>query len=50
MLGLNIPTRGKYKLIKGKKYYFWETTAPGYKVGYLHPESQNISKWYLALK
>ena len=50
MLGLNIPTRGKYKLIRGKKYFFWETTAPGYKLGYLHPESQNISKWYVALK
>lgn len=50
MIGINIPTYGKYKLINGKKYYFWETTANGWSVGVLPPDNWNISKWYLALK
>jgi hypothetical protein len=50
MIGINIPAYGKYKLINGKKYYFWETTAKGFTLGVLPPDSWNISKWYLALK
>ena len=50
MIGINLPTYGKYKLINGKKYYFWETTAKGFTVGVLPPDSWNISKWFLALK
>ena len=50
MIGINIPAYGKYKLINGKKYYFWETTNSGWSVGVLPPENWNISKWYLALK
>ena len=26
MIGINLPAYGKYKMINGKKYYFWETT------------------------
>ena len=50
MIGINIPAYGKYKLINGKKYYFWETTNSGWSVGVLPPKSWNISKWHLALK
>jgi hypothetical protein len=50
MIGINIPAYGKYKLINGKKYYFWETTNSGWSVGVLPPENWNISKWHLALK
>ncbi len=50
MIGINIPAYGKYKLINGKKYYFWETTNTGWSVGKLPPKNWNISKWYLALK
>ena len=50
MIGINLPTYGKYKLINGKKYYFWETTAQGWELGVLPPENWDISKWYLALK
>lgn len=50
MIGINLPTYGKYKIINGKKYYFWETTAQGWELGVLPPENWDISKWYLALK
>lgn len=50
MLGINVPSRGKYKLVNGKKYFFCETTYPGWKIGVLPPDTQNISKWYVALK
>lgn len=50
MIGINIAVYGKYKLINQKKYYFWETTNKGWNVGVLPPESNDISKWYLALK
>ena len=50
MIGINLPTYGKYKLINGKKYYFWETTAQGWELGVLPPDNWDISKWYLELK
>ena len=50
MIGINLPTYGKYKIINGKKYYFWETTAQGWELGVLPPDWWDISKWYLALK
>ena len=50
MIGINLPTYGKYKIINGKKYYFWETTAQGWELGVLPPDNWDISKWYLALK
>lgn len=50
MIGINLPSYGKYKLINGKKYFFWETTADGWELGILPPENWDINKWYLALK
>ena len=50
MIGINLPMYGKYKMISGKKYYFWETTSKGFTAGVLPPDNWNISKWFLALK
>ena len=50
MIGINLPTYGKYKLINGKKYYFWETTGQGWELGVLPPDNWDISKWDLVLK
>lgn len=50
MIGINLPSYGKYKLINGKKYFFWETTSDGWELGILPPKNWDINKWYLALK
>jgi len=50
MLGLNIPgARGMYKNYNGKKYYFWETTQLGPKLGELQREIGNINYWKITL-
>ena len=50
MIGINLPSSGKYKIINGKKYFFWETTGVGWEMGMLPPDNWDISKWSLALK
>ena len=50
MIGVNLPAYGDFKLINGKKYFFWETTNTGWVIGDLPPGNKDISKWYLALK
>jgi hypothetical protein len=47
LLGINISTRGDYKKLNGKKYYFLETTYPGWSIGKLPPEFRNKSYWYI---
>ena len=47
LLGINISTRGDYKKLNGKKYYFLETTYPGWAVGNLPPEFRNKSYWII---
>ena len=50
MLGLSIPgARGVYKQYKGKKYYFWETTNTGYRLGELEREMGNLNFWNVEL-
>jgi hypothetical protein len=49
MLALNIPAQGDYLRYEGKKYYFWETTATGWAIGMLPPESNNKNYWKIAL-
>lgn len=49
IIGLNIPSSGRYKYYRGKRYYTWETTSIGYKVGMLPPSFSNIDKWYVAI-
>jgi hypothetical protein len=49
MLALNIPAQGEYLRHNGKKYYFWETTAKGWSIGMLPPDTNNKSYWKIAL-
>ena len=49
IIGLNIPSSGRYKYYKGKRYYTWETTAKGYDLGILPADFSNIKYWYVAL-
>ncbi|WP_138658258.1 hypothetical protein [Maribacter algarum] len=49
VIGLNIPSTGKYKTHNTKKYYFVETTARGCPIGYLPNDVSNISYWKFAL-
>jgi hypothetical protein len=48
MLGINLPANGHYLIHKGKKYYFWETTAKGYTLGMIPPEYQR-DDWAFSL-
>lgn len=45
MVGLNINTTGTYKTYKGKKYYFIESTYPGWNIGDLPSQMGNTSYW-----
>jgi hypothetical protein len=47
MLGVNISTRGNYKISNGKKYYFLETTYPGWSIGDLPPDFKNKRFWFV---
>jgi hypothetical protein len=47
MLGVCLPTRGTYKTYAGKKYYFLETTYPGWHIGELPPDFNITRYWYL---
>ena len=48
MLGVRISTRGDYKKYNGKKYYFLETTYPGWAIGELPPDFKNKRFWYIS--
>ncbi len=47
MLGVSISRGGQFKSIKGKKYYFLETTYPGWQIGDLPPEFKNKKFWFI---
>ena len=47
MLGINLSGGGEYKTLNGKKYYFVETTYPGWGIGTLPPDFKNKRYWYL---
>jgi hypothetical protein len=49
ILGVNLPSYGKFKEHNGKKYYVWETTAPGFKIGLLPKKISDISKWDIVI-
>lgn len=48
MIGLNIPSSGRYKYYRGKRYYTWETTNTGWRLGLLPPDQSNINYWQVA--
>ncbi len=49
MLALNTRGTGDHLKYKGKNYYFWETTAKGWPMGMLPPNTNNINYWKIAL-
>ena len=49
MLLLDIPSTGEYLEHNLNRYYFWETTAKGWKSGVLPPEVNNINYWEIVL-
>lgn len=47
MLGIAINARGNFKSQSGKNYYFVETTYPGWGIGDIDPEMNDLSLWYV---
>ena len=47
MLGVSVAGRGQFKTFNGKKYYFLETTYPGWDIGVLPPEFKNKRFWFI---
>ena len=47
MLGIHVAANGEFKIANGKKYYFLETTYPGWHIGELPPESNNKRFWII---
>ncbi len=49
MLAVDLPTSGDYFIHKGRKFYFWETTARGWLPGMLPPDMNNPEYWTIIL-
>ncbi|HMJ46918.1 MAG TPA: hypothetical protein VK498_06285 [Ferruginibacter sp.] len=49
MLGINLPVGGTSKSIKGKRYFFWETTATNFRPGILPVQTDNVDYWHFVL-
>lgn len=49
ILGVNISSSGRYKYYNGKRYYTWETTNRGWRLGMLPPDYSNMNYWHVAL-
>lgn len=49
ILGIRIAASGKYKKYKGKKYYVWETTNSGWRVGNIPPKYNKLENWNIIL-
>jgi hypothetical protein len=50
MLGLDLPgVKGVFKVYNGVKYYFWETTNKGFRIGELPRENGNVNYWNIKL-
>ena len=50
MLGLSLPeASGAYKAITGEKYYFWETTAKGFRLGQLQRNMGMLNYWKIEI-
>ena len=45
ILGINLPFKGLYKRINGKKYVIWETTSNGMPPGVLSQEMSDMRFW-----
>jgi hypothetical protein len=47
MAGINLSASGTYTTYNNKKYYFIESTYPGWKIGDLPPQMSDTAKWKL---
>lgn len=47
MLGVRVSASGEYKMYRGEKYYFMETTYPNWSAGQLPPEVGDPDYWYV---
>lgn len=47
MLGVALNASGDYKIYKGEKFYFLETTYPNWGIGQLAPDTDNLNYWYV---
>ncbi|MBN1409656.1 MAG: hypothetical protein JW969_02355 [Spirochaetales bacterium] len=47
MAGLNINATGTYLKFNNRKYYFIESTYPGWEIGVLPPDFKDVKKWNL---
>jgi len=45
MVGININASGSFVTYDNKKYYFIEATYPGWKIGDLPPQMNDVDKW-----
>lgn len=46
MLGLAVNGSGENKRYNGRKYYFLETTQPGWAIGEISPKWNNLNYWH----
>ena len=49
IIGVNLPSRGRFKTHLGKRYYTWETTSANWKLGDLPPSTSRMYNWNVAL-
>jgi hypothetical protein len=49
IIAINLPYRGVSKIIQGKKYVLWETTAPQMKPGDIPNDISNPDFWQVNL-
>jgi len=49
IIGVNLPSRGRFKTHLGKRYYTWETTDINWQLGDLPPSTSRMEFWHVAL-
>lgn len=49
IIGVNLPSSGRYKTFLGKRYYTWETTSVNWELGDLPAEVSNMDYWNVEL-
>lgn len=47
MLGINTNATGEYKTLNALNYYFLEVTNPGWSIGQVSTEFNDLDKWFL---
>lgn len=49
MLGVNLPAYGTSVNVRGKKYFFWETTSENWQLGQMPDEQKHEKNWVVVL-